>query len=158
MLKLLAALFLNIVLVLGQLSSAYKDPNVALGRSVMVHLFEWKWNDIASECEQFLAPKGYAGIQVSPPSEHIIISDPNPLLNQPWYERYQPVSYKLISRSGNQQEFASMVKRCNDVGVRIYVDAVLNQMAQAGNGIGFAGSQYNSTSEFYPAVPYGSIF
>ena len=34
------------------------------GRSTMVHLFEWKWDDIANECEQFLGPKGYAGVQV----------------------------------------------------------------------------------------------
>lgn len=33
-------------------------------RSAIVHLFEWKWNDIANECETFLAPKGYAGVQV----------------------------------------------------------------------------------------------
>ena len=34
-------------------------------RNTIVHLFEWKWDDIAKECEQFLAPKGYAGVQVS---------------------------------------------------------------------------------------------
>lgn len=28
------------------------------GRSGMVHLFEWKWADIANECENFLAPNG----------------------------------------------------------------------------------------------------
>lgn len=31
---------------------------------VMVHLFEWKWVDIASECERFLAPRGYGAVQV----------------------------------------------------------------------------------------------
>lgn len=41
-----------------------KNPNFAPGRSVIVHLFEWKWNDIALECERFLGPKGYAGVQV----------------------------------------------------------------------------------------------
>lgn len=43
-----------------------KDPNFAGGRSTIVHLFEWKWDDIAAECERFLAPKGYAGVQVLP--------------------------------------------------------------------------------------------
>ena len=51
-------------------------------------------------------------MQVSPPNEHRIIH------SRPWYERYQPVSYKLISRSGNEQEFKDMVERCNNVGVR----------------------------------------
>lgn len=33
-------------------------------RAAIVHLFEWKWTDIALECERFLAPNGYAGVQV----------------------------------------------------------------------------------------------
>lgn len=41
-----------------------KDPNVASDRSAIVHLFEWKFDDIAAECERFLAPRGYAGVQV----------------------------------------------------------------------------------------------
>lgn len=41
-----------------------KNPNFVPGRSVMVHLFEWKWSDIALECERYLGPKGYAGVQV----------------------------------------------------------------------------------------------
>ena len=51
-------------LVLGYDSDAYKDPHYAEGRKTMVHLFEWKYKDIALECEKFLAPMGYAGVQV----------------------------------------------------------------------------------------------
>lgn len=40
------------------------NPNYWNGRDTMVHLFEWKWEDIANECERFLAPKGYGGVQV----------------------------------------------------------------------------------------------
>jgi hypothetical protein len=43
---------------------AQKDPNFVPGRSAIVHLFEWKFNDIADECERFLAPRGYGGVQV----------------------------------------------------------------------------------------------
>lgn len=42
-------------------SCAFKNPNFVPGRSVIVHLFEWKWKDIALECERFLGPNGYAG-------------------------------------------------------------------------------------------------
>nr|CAH7746109.1 unnamed protein product [Callosobruchus chinensis] len=28
-------------------------------------MFEWRWDDIANECETFLGPKGFAGVQVS---------------------------------------------------------------------------------------------
>lgn len=43
---------------------ATKNPNFRENRTVMVHLFEWKWKDIALECERFLGPKGFAGVQV----------------------------------------------------------------------------------------------
>ncbi|KHJ88756.1 hypothetical protein OESDEN_11447 [Oesophagostomum dentatum] len=81
----------------------------------MVHLFEWKWTDIAKECEDFLQYYGYGAVQTSPPNEHITLTQNNDV---PWWVRYQPVSYKLISRSGNEEQFIDMVNRCNNVGVR----------------------------------------
>jgi alpha-amylase len=41
-----------------------KDSNSSLNRNTAVHLFEWKWTDIANECERFLGPYGYSGVQV----------------------------------------------------------------------------------------------
>lgn len=64
-------------------STAQHNPHFWGGRSGIVHLFEWKWADIARECENFLAPHGFAGIQISPPNENIIAP------NRPWWERYQ---------------------------------------------------------------------
>ena len=40
-------------------------------RAVFVHLFEWRWQDVALECEQVLGPAGFAAVQVSPPNEHV---------------------------------------------------------------------------------------
>jgi len=131
-------------------AQATKDPLTASGRNSFIHLFEWKWTDIAAECERFLAPKGYGAVQVSPPNEHAHIDSPY----RPWWQRYQPVSYKIQSRSGNEQQFRDMVSRCNAVGVRIYVDAVINHMAAGGNGAS-AGSSFNAGSKSFPAVPYG---
>jgi len=75
---------------------------------------------------------------------------------RPWSERYTPVSYKLITRSGNETEFASMVERCNAVGVRIYVDVVLNHMSGRGSCcVGTGGSSFDAEAKVYPAVPYG---
>lgn len=51
-------------LLLVSYGSAQKDPNWRNDRSGIVHLFEWKFSDIAAECERFLAKKGYAGVQV----------------------------------------------------------------------------------------------
>ena len=47
-----------------------------------------------------------------------------------------------------------MVERCNAVGVRIYVDAIINHMT-AHTGIGSAGNSHDSWKESYPAVPFG---
>jgi len=107
--------------------------------TTFVHLFEWRWTDVATECEQFLGPKGYAAVQVSPPNEHIQGSQ--------WWTRYQPVSYVLQSRGGNRAQFIDMVNRCKAVGVDIYVDAIINHMA-AGAGTGTNGSSYGNKS--YP--------
>ncbi|KAK9871279.1 hypothetical protein WA026_011549 [Henosepilachna vigintioctopunctata] len=104
--------------------SSQKNPNFAENRSTIVHLFEWKWKDIAQECENFLSKHGYGGVQISPPNENLIIK------GRPWYERYQPVSYELKTRSGDEEDFKNMTKRCNKVGVRIYVDAVVNHISE----------------------------
>ena len=117
------------------------------GRSVFTHLFEWKWTDIAAECERFLGPKGFGGIQVSPPNEHANVNNPY----RPWWQRYQPVSYKIQSRSGSEAEFRDMVNRCNAAGVRIYVDAVINHMSAAcceSSG----GSTFNSGQLSYAGI------
>ena len=121
----------------------------AAPRTVFVHLFEWRWEDIAKECENFLGPKEFSAVQVSPPNEHRISP------GYPWWQRYQPVTYKLESRSGNRQEFIDMVKRCDAVGVKIYVDAVINHMTGSGFqhdplfGKGSGGSTYSYYD--YPA-------
>lgn len=132
-------------------------------------MFEWKWPDIAVECENFLAPQGYAGVQVSPPTGKIdmfsikkkfinqLISIENTIIaigsNRPWWERYQPVSYGLTTRSGTEAAFADMTRRCNAVGVRIYIDLLLNHMS-ATTGVGTGGSQGNAQTRDFPAVPY----
>jgi len=38
--------------------------NFESGRAGIVHLFEWHWDTIAEECETFLGPKKFAGVQV----------------------------------------------------------------------------------------------
>uniref|UniRef100_UPI00358F875F pancreatic alpha-amylase-like isoform X2 n=1 Tax=Myxine glutinosa TaxID=7769 RepID=UPI00358F875F len=137
-------------------TAAQWDTNAVPGRTTIVHLFEWRWNDIADECERWLNPNGFAGVQVSPPNENLIITDPW----RPWWERYQPISYKLCSRSGSEEEFKEMVKRCNNVGVRIYVDAILNHMCGAGVGPGTAstcGSSYDTNKESFPSVGYSNL-
>jgi alpha-amylase len=57
------------------------NPNQLPDTGGIVHLFEWKWKDIAAECERFLSVYKYGGVQVSPPNENAVIA------GRPWYER-----------------------------------------------------------------------
>jgi len=140
---------------LVQCYGPYSINNCADNRIAIVHLFEWKWNDIAAECERFLGPMGYCGLQVSPPTENVVIVAPEPM--RPWWERYQPVSYKLETRSGTEREFQSMIERCNAVNVRIYVDAIINHMSGLGrSGTGTNGTYFNADLGDFPGVPYTS--
>ncbi len=130
----------------------YRPTGHAAAGDVFVHLFEWKWTDIASECEDVLAPAGFHAVQVSPPQEHSV--EPS----HPWSQRYQPVSYQLDrSRSGTRDEFIDMVNRCRNVGVGIYVDAVINHMTNFPSpGVGSAGTAYSKYS--YPGLYTQSAF
>ncbi|XP_063282149.1 pancreatic alpha-amylase-like isoform X2 [Pelobates fuscus] len=143
-----------LLLVVVGLCSAQYNPNLNENRTSIVHLFEWRWEDIAAECERYLGPNGFGGVQVSPASEHLIME------NRPWEERYQPISYKICTRSGNEKQFRDMVTRCNNVGVYIYVDIVMNHMTGYGAGIGTSstcGSYFNSGARDFPGVPYSRL-
>lgn len=108
----------------------------AVSKTVLVQMFEWPWNDLGQECEKVLGPMGVAAIQVSPPQEHLVTGQ------NAWWERYQPVSFDLVSRSGNKLEFQNMVRRCQAAGVDVYVDVILNHMAGIASGYGFNGTPY----------------
>ena len=132
------------------LDPTYRPSGHGAAGDVFVHLFEWKWTDVAAECESVLGPLGFTAVQVSPPQEHIVVA------GFPWWQRYQPVSYSIDrSRSGTRAEFAQMVQRCRAAGVDIYGDAVINHMT-AGAGTGTNGTPY--TKYEYPGLYTQSDF
>ncbi len=134
------------------LDPTYRASGHMVAGDVFVHLFEWKWTDIAKECENVLGSLGYRAVQVSPPQEHSIVP------SHDWSQRYQPVSYSLErSRSGTEAEFVDMVNRCQAVGVGIIVDAVINHMTNYPSpGVGSAGTAY--TKYDYPGLYSPSDF
>ncbi len=134
------------------LAPTYRPSGHAAAGDVFVHLFEWRWADIATECEQVLGPAGFTAVQVSPPEEHSITP------NHDWSERYQPVSYSVArSRSGTGAEFQDMVNRCRAAGVGIYVDAVINHMTNYPSpGVGSNGTAYSKYE--YPGLYTASDF
>lgn len=48
----------------GKFNGDDNRPSTGAPGGVIVHLFDWKYDDIGKECEQFLGPNGYAGVQV----------------------------------------------------------------------------------------------
>ena len=128
------------------LAQTYRPSGHMATGDVFVHLFEWKWTDIATECENVLGPAQFKAVQVSPPQEHSIVP------SHDWSERYQPVSYSIAqSRSGTGAEFTDMVNRCKAAGVDIIVDAVINHMTNFPSpGVGSNGTSY--TKYNYPGL------
>ncbi len=120
--------------------------------SSIIELFEWNWNSIAEECDDFLGASGYTHIKISPPQEHILATDTDTPDN--WWIQYQPVSYKLDSRLGTRAEFTNMVDTCAAQGVGIVADVVINHMAAGSTATryGQAGSEYRQFD--YPAAGY----
>ncbi|KAK7013737.1 putative glycoside hydrolase [Favolaschia claudopus] len=111
-------------------------------KKVIIQMFEWSWNSIASECTSFIGPAGYGFVQVSPPQEHIQGSQ--------WWTDYQPVSYILTSKRGNQAQFQNMINVCHAAGVQVITDTLFNHMAGADSGVGTAGSSF--THYNYPGI------
>ncbi|XP_053668216.1 alpha-amylase A-like [Anopheles marshallii] len=138
------------------LVSAQFNPHFKTGRHTIVQLFEWRYEDVERECRTYLGPNGFGAVQLSPVNE---VRDGGKSAS--WADRYEPVSYKLTSRSGNESELRSAIEACNKAGVRVIVEVVLNHMARPENGSltqtrGTAGSTVNPTARDYPGVPYSS--
>lgn len=103
--------------------------------AVGVQLFQWTWPSIARECTDVLGPAGYDYVLTSPMQEHIA--------GEAWWTAYQPVSHQVESRLGTREEFAAMVSTCEEAGVGIVADAVINHMTGSDQpGVGWAGSEF----------------
>jgi len=107
----------------------------------IVQLFQWRWSDVATECCEYLGPNGFDAVQVSPPMEQITAEQ--------WWASYQPVSYNIGNRLGDESAFSLMVSKCQSCGVKIIADAVTNHMA-AGGGTGTSGSSFGGRA--YPGT------
>ena len=118
-------------LLLGASIAQAADWKPGVPRTAYITMFEWKWDDVAKECTNYLGPKGFKAVQVSPPMEHGVGGE--------WWRLYQPVSYSLNGRLGTRQQFQSMISTCQTAGVDVYVDTVINHMA-AVSGTGSAGN------------------
>ncbi|GAB3814446.1 hypothetical protein GCM10028820_10410 [Tessaracoccus terricola] len=127
---------LTLVALIASLTPAQKAAAEAPGpKDTIAVMFSWTWKAIAEECTSTLGPAGYGYVQTSPPQEHVLGGE--------WWTYYQPVSYELESRLGTEAEFKQMIDTCNEAGVGVIVDAVINHMSgQSAGGTGWAGTEF----------------
>lgn len=101
-------------------------------KGAVVELFGWPYADVAAECAD-LATFGYMGAKLYPVTEHVMSWQPFQQVLNPWFDLYQPVSYRLQSRMGSSADLANLITACRSVGVRVYADAVINHMVGGGS-------------------------
>ena len=150
----IAAAALGLALSLAGLSAqsvafGNDDPTKPAATDVTMIAFQQSWKTIGDECTKTYGPEGVKYVQVSPPQESI--------QGTQWWTVYQPVSYKLDSRFGTEDEFKTMISQCDAAGVQIVADMVLNHttghdVSWVDDQYGVAGTEYNGSYGRYPGI------
>ena len=150
----IAAAALGLALSLAGLSAqsvafGNDDPTNPAATDVTMIAFQQSWKTIGDECTKTYGPEGVKYVQVSPPQESI--------QGTQWWTVYQPVSYKLDSRFGTEDEFKTMISQCDAAGVQIVADMVLNHttghdVSWVDDQYGVAGTEYNGSYGRYPGI------
>lgn len=125
-----------------------KSSQKTTQKGVIVTAFQQNWKSIAKECKKTYGPEGVKYVQVSPPQDHI--------KGDQWWTSYQPVSYKLNSKLGTEDEFKKMITTCKASGVGIIADAVINHTTGFSNKdtLGVGGSKYDAANQSFPDAGY----
>lgn len=150
----IAAAALGLALSLAGLSAqsvafGNDDPTNPAATDVTMIAFQQSWKTIGDECTKTYGPEGVKYVQVSPPQESI--------QGTQWWTVYQPVSYKLDSRFGTEDEFKTMISQCDAAGVQIVADMVLNHttghdVSWVDDQYGVAGTECNGSYGRYPGI------
>ena len=103
-------------------------------RTVTLHTFNWKYQDIIDSLGA-IRQAGYGAILIPPP----LYTNPN---GKEWWQRYQPKDYRVLySYLGGKKELEALIAACHDETqprIQVYVDLVINHMA---NDIGLRARQ-----------------
>lgn len=124
---------------------------------VILHAFDWKYEDIERNAEA-IAAAGYRAVLVAPPLKSERSAD------CPWFKRYQPQDLRVIDNcAGNKQQFVAMIQALQSRNVRVYADIVVNHMAnERNNSTAFPGNdilnEYRSNPAYWNAQKlYGDL-
>lgn len=144
-----AAMACATLVAVPHMAQAQPEAQTNAKKDVQVIAFQQTWNTVAKECTSTYGPEGVAYVEVSPPQESI--------QGTQWWTVYQPVSYKLDSRFGTEDEFKTMISQCDAAGVQIVADMVLNHttghdVSWVDDQYGVAGTEYNGSYGRYPGI------
>lgn len=92
------------------------------------HAFDETFQTIIEELSH-IAWAGYSHIQVSP----IQHSRGTGTADDPWYFAYQPITYIVQGKYGDEESFKKLLREAKQLGIGIIVDVVFNHVAQLDN-------------------------
>ena len=94
---------------------------------VILHCFDWKYNDIKAELKN-IAEAGFTAVQTSPAQRDDSYGV--------WYMLYQPQSFSITTNAlGSKEELKSLCDEAEKYGIKIIVDVVANHMRGDGNNV-----------------------
>ncbi|MBQ2983075.1 MAG: starch-binding protein [Lachnospiraceae bacterium] len=88
---------------------------------VILHCFNWKYNDIKSELAS-IAAAGFTSVQTSPAQVGVSSGI--------WYWLYQPLGFYIGTNDlGTKDELKSLCEEADKYGIKVIVDVVANHLA-----------------------------
>ena len=87
----------------------------------IISCFNWNLNDISKNCK-LIHDQGFDAVQINPiqPLKEDGVKE--------WWMSYQPIDFKIGNVFGTQEDLIDLCNKCNDIGLRVYADAVINHM------------------------------
>jgi alpha-amylase len=121
--------------------------------NVILHAFNWPFADIEQAAAE-IKDLGYSGVLISPPG----FSE-----GEQWYDRYQPLDYRIIqSPLGDLKSLKQMIGVLKETGLSLFVDIVFNHMAyRPDENLDYPGesllARYHSESSFKENKIFGNL-
>ncbi|ODM96630.1 Alpha-amylase 1, partial [Orchesella cincta] len=98
-------------------------------RTTMVHLFEWRWEDIALECERYLT-SSFCGVQYLHPMKNAVVTNPIPAVAMK-----DTTSFLQVKRVQEMKHSLPICNSCTEHGTGWH-------------------SEFDARTHSFPGVPY----
>ncbi|MBE9030437.1 alpha-amylase family protein [filamentous cyanobacterium LEGE 11480] len=117
----------TITFIFVTISSYMAFPMPSARADVILHAFDWSYQDIADNAEGISAA-GYKAVLVTPPLK-------SQKSSCEWFQRYQPQDFRVVDNcDGNKESFINAIEALDREGVQTYADVVVNHMANERDG------------------------